>query len=365
MSINKKYLPTAGYTLYWLGVLFLAFLLISSARAEVEVPSHPTNSYVLDKTNTLTQADFQKIDNLAKGLEASKKVSLAVLVIPTLDGQDIAQYSLGVAEKWKPGIDGIGKGAILVIAKNDRKFRVEVSKNLEGELPDVTIKSILDGSKHFFKEGLFGDGIYSILSKLGAKVGNEAAAPMITTKVEEEDNLLIILLSFFGVVGLTGSIPVWLHLKNKAEEEARRKYLLEQQEEYERAIAKREEERRAIALAKEKLMKNKSLDLKKSTFSPAYDTPLEFTAGLSGASINRPFIPPAYTPPVRKIEPTRKPEQDCKSRYSYGSIPIVVATPSYESSRSSRSSDSDSSSSSWSSSSSSDCGGGGSSSSWD
>jgi uncharacterized protein len=83
-----------------------------------------------------------------------------VLIVPTTDGEAIEQYALRVAEAWKIGRKKIDDGALLVIAKNDRRLRIEVGYGLEGALTDVTSKRIIDEDiTPKFKTGDFAGGV--------------------------------------------------------------------------------------------------------------------------------------------------------------------------------------------------------------
>ena len=80
--------------------------------------------------------------------------------MPTTDGEAIEQFSIRVAEAWKIGRKKIDDGALLVIAKNDRKLRIEVGYGLEGALTDVTSKRIIDEIiTPKFRSGDFAGGI--------------------------------------------------------------------------------------------------------------------------------------------------------------------------------------------------------------
>src|SRR5690348_15125424 len=78
-----------------------------------------------------------------KDLETRKGSQIAVLIVPTTDGEAIEQFSLRVAEAWKIGRKKVDDGALLVIAKNDRRLRIEVGYGLEGALTDATTKRII------------------------------------------------------------------------------------------------------------------------------------------------------------------------------------------------------------------------------
>ena len=83
-----------------------------------------------------------------------------MLIVPTTDGEAIEQFSLRVAEAWKIGRKKIDDGALLVIAKNDRRLRIEVGYGLEGALTDATTKRIIDEDiTPKFKAGDFAGGV--------------------------------------------------------------------------------------------------------------------------------------------------------------------------------------------------------------
>src|SRR5947209_19013016 len=129
-----------------------------AAAADVAVP--PLSGRVVDQTGTLGSNDIASLTQTLKDLEARKGSQVAVLIVPTTDGEAIEQFSLRVAEAWKIGRKKVDDGAILVVAKNDRKLRIEVGYGLEGALTDVTTKRIIDEViTPKFKSGDFAGGI--------------------------------------------------------------------------------------------------------------------------------------------------------------------------------------------------------------
>jgi uncharacterized protein len=129
-----------------------------AALADVAVP--PLTGRVVDKTATLSSSDVASLDQTLKDFEARKGSQVAVLIVPTTQPETIEQYSLRVAEAWKIGRRKIDDGAILVVAKDDRKLRIEVGYGLEGALTDVTSKRIIDEViTPKFRTGDFAGGI--------------------------------------------------------------------------------------------------------------------------------------------------------------------------------------------------------------
>src|ERR1700748_2821811 len=136
-----------------------------TAIADVAVP--PLTQRVVDKTATLSSSDIASLDKTLKDFEKRKGSQIAVLVVPTTQPETIEQYSIRVAEAWKIGRKKIDDGALLVIAKNDRKLRIEVGYGLEGALTDVTSRRIIDEviAPHF-KTGEFASGISDGVTRL-------------------------------------------------------------------------------------------------------------------------------------------------------------------------------------------------------
>jgi uncharacterized protein len=152
----------------------LALLLCwaSAALALVAVP--PLSGRVVDQTGTLSAADTASLTQTLMDLETRKGSQVAVLIVPTTDGEAIEQYALRVAEAWKIGRKKVDDGALLVIAKNDRRLRIEVGYGLEGALTDATTKRIIDEDiTPKFKTGDFGGGVAAGVDKMVRIVNGE------------------------------------------------------------------------------------------------------------------------------------------------------------------------------------------------
>jgi uncharacterized protein len=102
---------------------------------------------------------------------------MAVLIIPSLKGDSLEEYSMRVAEKWKVGHKGQDNGLILLICKNDRKIRIEVGYGWEGKINDARAGDIIRGMGPYFRNGKYADGISFAIDKAqafitGKPVGN-------------------------------------------------------------------------------------------------------------------------------------------------------------------------------------------------
>jgi uncharacterized protein len=138
----------------------LALLLFGGAAARADVAVPPLSGRVVDRTMTLSQSEQAALDATLRDFEARKGSQVAVLIVPTTAPETIEQFSIRVAEAWKIGRRKVDDGAILVIAKDDRKLRIEVGYGLEGALTDVTSKRIIDQIiTPKFRAGDFAGGI--------------------------------------------------------------------------------------------------------------------------------------------------------------------------------------------------------------
>ena len=118
----------------------LLLLLVSSLASALDVP--PLRGRVNDYAGVMSQDQARSLETRLAQFEQETGHQVAVLTIPTLDGEDIEGFSIRVAENWKIGKKGFDNGVILVVAVKDRRLRLEVGYGLEGVLPDAIAKRI-------------------------------------------------------------------------------------------------------------------------------------------------------------------------------------------------------------------------------
>jgi len=146
-------------------IFLFGALLAASASAEIPVPA--LTARVTDQTGTLSPAEREALEAQLKAFEQRKGAQLAVLIVPTTQPETIAQFGIRVADAWKLGRKGIDDGLILIVAKNDRKLRIEVGYGLEGAVPDAIAKRVIDEViLPRFRAGDFAGGIESGVDRL-------------------------------------------------------------------------------------------------------------------------------------------------------------------------------------------------------
>jgi uncharacterized protein len=185
-----------------------------AALADVAVP--PLSGRVVDQTGTLSASDAAAMTGRLKDLETRKGSQVAVLIVPTTEPEAIEQFSIRVAEAWKIGRKKIDDGALLIVAKDDHKLRIEVGYGLEGALTDVTARRIIDEIiVPRFKAGDFAGGISAGIDRIIRVIDGEplpAPKPEVSHSNEVDDTLLNIIFSPFGLIGYVAIAGVMRHL---------------------------------------------------------------------------------------------------------------------------------------------------------
>lgn len=149
-----------------------ALLLVAASVSAKEVPR--LTARVNDLASLLSEADEARIESKLSGFEAERGSQIVVLTIDSLEGEPLEDYSLRVATTWAIGREGVDDGVLFLIAKNDRKMRIEVGYGLEGAIPDITAGRILsDIVRPRFRQGDFASGIEAGVDAILAVAGGE------------------------------------------------------------------------------------------------------------------------------------------------------------------------------------------------
>jgi uncharacterized protein len=142
------------------------------------LPIPPLSAHVTDLTQTLLPAEKQSLETKLADWEARTTNQLAVLIVPTTQPEPIEAYSIRVAEKWQIGHKGKDNGVLLLVAKNDKKMRIEAGYGLEGTLTDVTSRRIIAESiAPLFRDGKFAAGIDAGVDRIIAVVAEGKPLP--------------------------------------------------------------------------------------------------------------------------------------------------------------------------------------------
>jgi uncharacterized protein len=155
-------------------LLLTLLVLLPGTAFALDVPKAPTDVPILDQTKTLTAE--QKAD-LAKIIADERTHSgnqIGVLMIPTLEGEVLEEYSIEVARQWGIGTKERNSGVLLLVVKDDRRMRIEVGYGLEGALTDIRSGQIIrDRIRPQFQQGNYYEGIKSGLQGITAAIHDE------------------------------------------------------------------------------------------------------------------------------------------------------------------------------------------------
>ena len=131
---------------------------LTLAQDYVAIPE--LGKQVTDLTGTLSSHDIDYMSAKLRQFEETKGSQIAVLILPSTKPEQIEQYSIRVADEWKVGRKDVDDGVIIVVAKNDRKVRIEVGYGLEGAIPDIYAKRIIENViLPEFRNGDFSSGV--------------------------------------------------------------------------------------------------------------------------------------------------------------------------------------------------------------
>jgi uncharacterized protein len=158
----------------WIAPLLLGVLpLVVLAQNLLPVPA--LGARVIDQTGSLSADQQAALEAKLAAFEQAKGSQIVMLMVPTTQPEDIASYANRIGNAWKIGRKDVGDGVLLVVAKNDRKVRIEVAKTLEGALPDLAAKQVIDTAiTPAFKRGDFAGGLDAAADQLIARIKGEA-----------------------------------------------------------------------------------------------------------------------------------------------------------------------------------------------
>lgn len=142
--------------------------------AQGVLPVPALSARVIDQTATIDAASRTAIESKLTAFEQNKGTQVVVLMVQTTAPEDIADYTQRVGDAWKIGRSDVGDGVLFVIAKDDRRLRIATTKTLEGAIPDLMAKRIIDGAvTPAFKRGDFSGGIDAGVDQILARVSGE------------------------------------------------------------------------------------------------------------------------------------------------------------------------------------------------
>jgi uncharacterized protein len=158
-------------------LLMLAALALvgTAARAQDVRPVPVLTASVIDQTGTLGRAQVSALEAKLAALERELGSQIVVLMVATTQPEDIASYAQRVGEAWKIGRRDVGDGLLIVVAKDDRRMHIATAKSLEGAVPDLAAKQILNNTMQpAFRAGDYAGGLNAAVDQLSRRIKGEA-----------------------------------------------------------------------------------------------------------------------------------------------------------------------------------------------
>ena len=158
-----------------LSLLLVALLASPLLHAQDVLPVPPLSGRVIDQTGTLSAAQAQGLTDKLAAFEAASGPQIVVLMLPTTQPEDIAAYAQRVGEAWKIGRREVGDGLLIVVAKTDRRVNIQTAKALEGAVPDLAARQIIDSAmRPAFRADDYAGGLNAAVDQLMARIKGEA-----------------------------------------------------------------------------------------------------------------------------------------------------------------------------------------------
>lgn len=180
--------------------LLLLFFWCACGFAESYIELPKLADRVTDLTGTLSSAQVSALEQKLAAFEAKKGAQIAVLIVGTTQPSDIAEFGIEVADLWSIGRKGVDDGLIFIIAKDDRRQRLEVGRGLSGVIPDAVAKRIIaEITTPYFQKGDYAGGIDAGVDKIISLVEGETLPPPQTLKNKPQDETGFVLLLFGGL----------------------------------------------------------------------------------------------------------------------------------------------------------------------
>lgn len=182
-------------------VLLVSLITLCDSKGQDQQKVPKLTERVTDLANLLSPNEGAYLTNQLKLLEERKGSQLAILTVNTTAPETIEQYSIRVVDQWKLGREDVDDGVLLIVAKNDRKLRIEVGYGLEGAIPDAYAKRIINNIiVPHFRDGDYYLGIEEGVEAIIALIDGEELPEV--TSAKTKSNKTVSLLFFIGIVAL-------------------------------------------------------------------------------------------------------------------------------------------------------------------
>ena len=184
--------------------------LIGSVRADIVIPDRPSNG-IYDPNHYLSSV----VSDRLRELNSKSDTQIAIYIVDSLEGESLEKSANTIARSWKIGYSDSNKGALLLIAIKDRKFRIETSNHLAATLTDAKAKKILDASRDKMRAKDYDVAVIDIIQNISYQEDKLADAPVVERNYFYEVpkaiwDLLVEILNRFGVIFMISFLVLFL-----------------------------------------------------------------------------------------------------------------------------------------------------------
>jgi uncharacterized protein len=184
---SRRRLPATSLPL--LRALLAAAVLLAGLPLAAQQPVPRLTGRVVDSTSTLTAGERAALEQKLAALEQRKGSQVAVLMVKSTEPEALEQFSLRVAEAWQIGRGKTDDGIVVVVAKDDRRMRIEVGYGLEGAVPDALAKRIIaEQMTPHFRDGDYAGGLNAAVDALAKLIDGEPLPPPAARPVRDRGN---------------------------------------------------------------------------------------------------------------------------------------------------------------------------------
>jgi len=186
-------------------------LLMAAAVAPARAQDLPRlTAHVNDYAALLPSEDSQRLEARLRAFEAKTGHQFALLVVPSMGGLPLEEYSIKVAEAWRLGDKKRDDGLLMIIAQQDRKMRIEVGYGLEGDIPDaIAARVVRDVLRPAFQQGQYAYGIAAAFDQLIRAAGGDGEQPPQPVTQTRPHNsgsgglpFFLVIIAFFVIISL-------------------------------------------------------------------------------------------------------------------------------------------------------------------
>jgi uncharacterized protein len=162
---------------FFLLILALALPFASRAQQTSQLPDKPLG-YVSDFANVLSPDAKAKLTALCTEVDQKAKAQIAVVTVPTTNGQDIFDYSLNLATKWGVGPKQVSRGVLILYATNDHKYFTQVGYGLEGILPDGKVGGFGREAVPILRQGNYDAALLLVTRRIADVIAQDAGVTL-------------------------------------------------------------------------------------------------------------------------------------------------------------------------------------------